>query len=313
MEEHPAVLKILLKTKNDPILLERWIQHHLQIVGPKNIIVFDNMSVDPIVLNVYAQYANQINIVRFSGFHNNVHRVELNGALYSSLAKASDFFVFLDTDEFLVLFDDDANHYHKSEYLTRYLLENNAAKVFPGTWLYNTNWTFNQFVCGTEQKDLINGVAWGKPIINSKTTLKGYINHNVQLDQNYFSTAVKSNFFVLHMANLSPQQRILSNVNKLVSRGFAKEGESAEAICLRNLEGVTDNNVVQYVAEITRLLPLKYQLEARSGTLRRGCMELAEHGQINYFAEVERTVIRQFIHDPTPLIAIAMKQFSGMS
>ena len=45
-----AILKILLKTKDDPFFLAQWIDHHLGIVGPGNIIIFDNGSTNSEVL-----------------------------------------------------------------------------------------------------------------------------------------------------------------------------------------------------------------------------------------------------------------------
>ena len=65
-----ATFKILLKTKDDPFLLERWISHHQRIVGPDNIIIFDNMSTNPAVLYLYEKCRDTVRVIRFPGRHN---------------------------------------------------------------------------------------------------------------------------------------------------------------------------------------------------------------------------------------------------
>jgi hypothetical protein len=47
IEGTPAILKILLKTKDDPFFLAQWIDHHLGIVGP-GISLF--LTTDPQIL-----------------------------------------------------------------------------------------------------------------------------------------------------------------------------------------------------------------------------------------------------------------------
>jgi len=107
IEKVRATVKILLKTKNDPIFIERWIKHHIKIVGPENLIIFDNMSDDPEVLSIYRKYRDQIIIITFAGFHNRLHHIPSYYGLYQSLAKSSDYFLFLDTDEYLILIEND--------------------------------------------------------------------------------------------------------------------------------------------------------------------------------------------------------------
>jgi hypothetical protein len=304
----PAVLKILLKTKNDPILLDRWIEHHSRIVSAQNILIFDNMSDDPDVLSIYARHP-EVLVMRFTGFHNNVHHVRLFADLYASLRDSSQFFVFLDTDEFLTLIDGD--RYYPDGSILEFLQSDPLPQVFPGTWLYNTNWTAHQFISGTRAEYLANGMAWGKPVLRSNAPLDGYLNHNIQLARTLFSTRIRTNLFVLHLANLSPQQRIASNINKLIARGFAQPLDTAEIIGQYTLDGVSDANVVQYVSEIRRLLPMRAQPQAQQGTLRPGCIELCANGKITYYSEVERQSLLAFIVDPLPVYAAALRDFSA--
>jgi hypothetical protein len=296
-----------LKTKNDPILLDRWIEHHSRIVARQDIVIFDNMSDDPGVLAIYDRHPD-ILVVRFTGFHNNVHRVELFGDLYSALRDSSQFFVFLDTDEFLTLIEGD--HYHPDGSILEFLQSDPLPQVFPGTWLYNTNWTANQFISGTTPEYLSSGLAWGKPVLRSSAPLDGYLNHNIQLTRTLFPARIQTNLFVLHLANLSPRQRIASNINKLVARGFAQPADTAEVISRYTLDGVIDSNIIQYVSEIRRLLPMRAQPEAQQGTLRPGCIELSPHGKITYYSELERESLLAFIADPMPVYSAALREFS---
>jgi hypothetical protein len=165
IDRMPAVFKVLLKTKNDPFFLERWIVHHLGIVGPGNLVIFDNMSDHPEVLAIYRRYAADINIVRFSGFHNDVHNTRVFPALYGCLSKTSEFFCFLDTDELLVLFDD--RRYYANDSVPEFIKRHHDAGVFPGAWLYNTDGSDTRFVCGSRLDYLANCMAWGKPILRS--------------------------------------------------------------------------------------------------------------------------------------------------
>jgi hypothetical protein len=72
IERHHAPIKIVLKTKNDRFLIDRWIRHHSKIVGLENLIIYDNMSDDHEVLSVYREYARKMSrfpTVRRNGWH----------------------------------------------------------------------------------------------------------------------------------------------------------------------------------------------------------------------------------------------------
>ena len=302
----PAALKILLKTKNDPYFLERWIVHHHKIAGDGNVIVFDNMSDNDEVLRIYEKYKEVAVLIRFPGHFGSVHWVNQFPDLYDSLAHSTKFFTFLDTDEFLVLFD--AGKCHRDHRLSEFIERNDAADVFPGTWLPNTDWRDTRFTCGQEFDHLASGIAWGKPILRSKARLTGLMNHNIQLDQTLFGESFKANFFVLHMKNLSPEQRISSNIHKLVAQRFAQPTETAEAICSRRLDGITDSNIIRYVEEIRRLLPFVGRTLERNSAMRIGCLEILNDGSIQFYGDSERMLIDQLIRDPVSSYAKAILQ-----
>jgi hypothetical protein len=288
-----ATLKILLKTKNDHFLLERWIKHHLRIVGRGNVVVFDNGSNEQAVIDIYEKYSNDIQVISFSGFHNNIHYVDRFRDLYGSLAASSKYFVFLDTDEFLLFIKDD--RFLDDHRLVDVLSGADDVNVFPATWLYNADWSPTRFKCGPER--LSAGLTWGKPILRSGAQLSGYINHNVQLNKSLFGPTFNLNFFVLHLAELIPKQRIAANINKLVSRNFVTEGECPERISAMDLSGITDVNIIQYVSEIRRLLLMTEIPDTSNLPLRAGCLELQDDHSIGYYSQLELELMHDFIGD----------------
>ena len=291
-----ATLKILLKTKNDPYFLERWIVHHLRIAGDGNVVVFDNMSDSAEVLELYRKYQSAITAIRFRGFHNDVHKVRTFADLYRSLAKSCDYFLFLDTDELLVQFDGD-RHYADAR-LVDFIKANGAAEVFPTIWLHNCDRHATRFTCGTELDDLATGVTWGKPVLRSTARLWGIAHHNDSVDPKLYASPFRTSFFLLHMINLLPEQRLRANINKLIARGFARTGDTVEQICARSLDGISDQIIPLYVSEIKSLaskigLPLPQHAE-----LQPGCLELLEDGRIQYFGGKERDVIQRLMDEP---------------
>jgi hypothetical protein len=290
---NPGRLKILLKTKNDPFFIRRWVRHHAKIVGLRNLIIFDNMSDDPDILNFYADLADDLHVVRFAGFHDIVHHTSQIPELYAALATACDYFIFLDTDEFLVLLDGQASS--DGPGLLHFIERNRDVDVFPATWLLNLAGSETRFLCGPDFRSFSDGLAWGKPIIRSKARFSGFINHNIQIDKSLFRPRLVLNFFVLHMVQLSAAQRIKTNVIKLVARGFAAAQDSAEAIAERDLADVNDNSAVMYVTEIRRLLPARDVPIVAVPALPQGCFEFMPGGAIDYHSDAERTMMADYL------------------
>jgi hypothetical protein len=298
-----ATLKILLKTKDDPFLLERWILHHRKIVGPDNLVIFDNMSTHPEVIRVYEKYSNAIQTISYPKFHNSLHDVSACPELYDTLRDASRFFIFLDTDEFLILIDDD--RYYDDEGLVDFLGEQDEADVHPATWLPNADWRASRFRCGDDFDGLAGGIAWGKPILRAKAGLSGFINHNAQLHPSLFAKPFRTNFFVLHLKHLFPEQRIAANVAKLKAFGFAAPEDSPEAVARRSLDGITNENAIRYVIEIRKLMAVTGHRPADTA-LGAGCLELLDDHGIGYYGKKERALLRGLIDDPVPTFSRAL-------
>src|ERR1700744_2786099 len=86
--EQKSDLKIILKTKDEIYLLRRWLDHHIEIVGLGNIIVFDNNSSNPLINEIYLEYRDRIVVARFSDYPDDIHHPDRFPDLYSSLRES---------------------------------------------------------------------------------------------------------------------------------------------------------------------------------------------------------------------------------
>jgi hypothetical protein len=286
-------LKIVLKTKDDPFFISDWVAYHQRIVGSANIVIFDNGSSDPAVMSVYEALAPEILIVSFAGFHNNLHNPGLFPALYSSLASSCDFFCFLDTDEFLTLYKDGQ---FVSDQLVLHSLDRNMVEDFvPSTWLYNVPSYKDRLICGSNDETLHHCVRWGKPLIRSATeNLPSDINHNCQIARTKKASAAVPGFFLFHMANLSPAQRIRVNLNKLIARGFIKPGDSVDKAVAQDLSHATENER-QYVNEIRGMISLPEGAGSDTAPLIPGSMRIDVSGRPEFASEVEERIFTGFV------------------
>lgn len=299
IEQTFAPLKIVLVTKDDPFFIDRWIAHHIRIVGLDGLVILDNMSGDPRVLSVYAQYGDRLNVIRFSGPHNSAHHSVAFNELYAALASSSDYCAFIDTDEFLILIDGD--RHHGGDQVLDFIMRNREHDLFPCPWLLNANWNATQFR-NLEPQHLAHLLACGKPLIRSTKFPAGYVNHNFQLGTNLFRPPFKTGLFLLHLSMLNPQQRIAANVNKLISRQLVQPGEPVEAILAR--DDITDEVAAFYVQEIRDCLKRVGQTGSEQIGLGPGCIELLADGRIGFFSETERTALATYIADPTHIYSL---------
>lgn len=90
--------KIILKTKDEEDLIDLWIRYYSKLVGKKNIIIFDNHSTNPKVLEVYKNHS--IDVLKID-IPNDIHFYERNKDFYEDIFANYDWFSVIDTDEFL--------------------------------------------------------------------------------------------------------------------------------------------------------------------------------------------------------------------
>ncbi len=290
--ESRNILKIFLKTKDDNYFLRDWIEHHEKIVGKENLFIFDNMSTNPSVIGTLEELSQTYNIFRFHGFHNDIHDSRKYDELYRAICDSAEFFTFLDTDERLIFVEGD--RCATGPEILKFLTENHDTPVFPGIWVSNARSSSSIFSLGNHLSALEFGITNGKPVINTKSGFHGFLNHNIDVAQLITNRRVQRNFVVLHLNRLYPEQRIASNLNKLIARKFISETDTAETTLQKDLSTVTDSNIVSYVSEISELYSgLKSQSESYKFT--RGDIELSQNGSIKFHSASEQNLLDLYL------------------
>lgn len=297
-----AFIKIILITKNDPFFIERWIEHHIKIAGAEGLIIFDNMSDDPAVLAVYEKYCGLINIMRFAGKYDGVHHSRHYGDLYRAIAQSSTYCIFIDTDEFLILIDDD--RYYADRRVSDFVMRNAQDSLFPTTWLMNANWNDTQFD-GISENGLALLLSLGKPLIRSDMFPPGYVNHNFQLSTRLFVPPFRTNLFLLHLVKLVPRQRITANVNKLISLGAVQPRETPELIAERR--DFANEIETLYAEEIRECLMV--EREGKPAGRQSSQLELMSDGSVSYFSDADRQTLNAFIKDPKAVHDLIIDQY----
>ncbi len=275
-----GALRIVLKTRDDPFFLERWIRHHAAIVGLERLVVFDNGSVLPEVDAIYRRYrAEGLLAVRFRRWCNDLHATATFAGLYRALARSSAYYCALDTDEFLVLLKD--RRWTAGAAVADFLRdEGAAADAHPGLWLNNTDARDDRFTIGTGPAAMQRPMRGGKPILRCGAPAGPYVNHNAQVARALYGPGSRTNFAVLHMPNLSRAQRIAVCRLKLVAQGFLAPDEPAEAVLGRALDGETRAAVLKYAGQLRLLLADDKVPRDPAAPLRPGCVEFRADGTV---------------------------------
>lgn len=299
-----SVVKIVLKTKDDHYFLQEWIDHHSNIVGRQNIVIFDNGSTDPRVFAIYDSNPDVIKVF-YRGFHNNIHNLEIFPELYGALRGSADWFAVLDTDERLITFD--GERHWADQTLLEFLSANADVNAIPGVWMHNITGSSSIFTCGQSIDRLTHELAWGKPIIGANAPIKGFLNHNVQVNDEVWQGRVCRGLFVLHLADLHPEQRILSNMNKLVARKFVGDRAEVEVALSKEITEDMDPKIGDYVREIRRAVEAVRAGGYPVQPLRPGSVQLSEGGAVKYFSDVERDAVRAFLQAPDEQLLSALR------
>ena len=171
---------LILKTKDEIEYLPYWIQHHLKYFDPEQILIFDNMSELEETYRIYDNLPEQILLIQFEGFHDEIHipRRKFN-LLYQTLIESAKFFWFIDTDEFIITKQENSNIFRDFDsYFNRLIKEDlkRQPDFLAIPYIY-----FPSFR-NINLKDLWNQLLWGKPILISNSNLfkEGFLIHNIR-------------------------------------------------------------------------------------------------------------------------------------
>jgi hypothetical protein len=203
-----TTLKIILKTKDESFLIERWLQYHIALVGKHNILVIDNGSTRPEVLEVYKKY--DILFYVHKGLHEEFHNSRKFLNFYEGIQKSSLFHTFLDTDEYLCFYDH-GNEVIDNSKLIAFLLQNKTNHTLTTSWLLNNYY-------GKDYKDVSDVVDFsmdtpGWDTIKGKSIFlnncpSGIRSHNSQSRNLTFCPEL----LLLHMHRACVEERIQSKI-----------------------------------------------------------------------------------------------------
>jgi hypothetical protein len=244
-------LKIILKTKDESGLVEEWVAHHKKITGA-SLIIFDNLSEENSVKEVYQNLESDAKFFEFSGNHNLIHDTSFFSGLYESVRKSCDYYVFLDTDEFLYLTDgaviyNDFNDFLKVQGVRR-------EDVFLGFWAISNGSNKHALYFNDIPSRFSSCLKGGKPIISSKAVVSGFINHNIQLMENNIGSelSVGGGVLVAHYNMFYKERRIEVNRRKILAHGFMNSEEEIDNALADGDFSRYSGNLKNYLQEIYR-------------------------------------------------------------
>lgn len=302
-----AQFKIISKVRDEDWLLAEWIDHHLAIVEDKCIIIFDNMSSNAETFRIYNRYSDKVHVFQFAEMHNLLHNTTAFADLYYALNASASYYTFLDVDEFLFWNLDGSRLIANSSLID--LVSKCGLPVLPGIWIENSTGDRDGFLYTFRQNRIAAGVKGGKPIISANADISGFINHNIQLDRKLFVDCNTANIVIHHRKNLSHEQRVRANLNKLKSynrqtRELERFGLKSDCFSLVDVLALDEENMPTgnsrvYIREIRELSTLAGKAMLTPNPI--GLARLVD-GVLIYSDPDDEASIRNFIRDPADVL-----------
>jgi hypothetical protein len=308
--QRKSKLKILLKTKNEIHYLQKWVDHHSNIVGNDNIVIFDNYSDDDYVVSLLSEYSKYIQVYRFSGFHNDVNKVDKKPELFEAIRNSCDYFIILDTDEFLYWCDDLGSIVPGNEIVDR-LFRVPQADLIVGIWLNDVGGRDDRFTLFQHGSVEPIGLTLGKSIISTRPTLSGIVCHNFQLDGPALDQARSANVLIAHLKNALPAQRIRGNLEKLRQYNFLRPNEGVERVLTADLAQLSvSGNVRQWIKEIQSLDAGGNRIQS-STPLSQGQIAINGVGPIGFYSDSEKRKFLDYYENPAKMLIEAISRRDG--
>ncbi|RAK67788.1 glycosyltransferase family 2 protein [Phenylobacterium kunshanense] len=233
-----TTLKIVLKVKDEPDLLERWITYHAAMVGLENLVVVDCGSVDPAHWAILDRYQHDMLVLRYPDYYDLLHAVGRNKPLYYWLARNAKFVTVMDADEFLFGYDGKTISPHH----VVPVLRTGGEAVHAPTWISNAaapemsggriDWD-RPIAFALDAESLWSGTVAGKSIVRTDALFEAaYVGHNLHVGRvvSRMTEGSFGKFFQFHLSALSPEISRRRIAKHLRAKGFlpAKvEGEAA--------------------------------------------------------------------------------------
>lgn len=286
IEQHHSLIKVVLKTRDDDILLSKWYEHHSALVGEENLIIVDNGSQKASVLDFYEQIGNRSVVFSYREFFDNLHRVEAMPQLYASLRKSAEYYAFIDTDEFLFVHANDRLVSSQEAIKTLLGTCGPSNEFIPGIWLHNYPGSSRHFFISDSTNRIIEAIRWGKPIISARHSVAGVINHNCQIANCLTNSMPVYGLYVAHLNRLQPKQRISANVAKLIALGVINDESDVSRVLSSENFAQASGNVKLYLNEIEALRPIERSGWPPLTHVPQNCMAIENDGSL-VFADAQ--------------------------
>lgn len=206
-------LKIMLKVKDEPELIVKWIEHHAAIVGYHNLVIMNCGSVNAHFLEILHGYRDRVLILDYDQYYDKLSFPGTNVALFSLLARNCKYLTILDADEFLFGYRDGTI---AREHAAAIVREGRQA-IYAGTWITNAmppqeapggDIDFDSPITfSLDPASLRDGTFAGKSVMLAPLVFEiGYIGHNLHLRDTISRLEAGSfgQLLVFHLATLGP-------------------------------------------------------------------------------------------------------------
>lgn len=296
--------KVLLKIKNERILLPLWLDHYLSFLNPWEIIIADNESTDKSVINLYSKIDQRTVIFSYrgsvlGGFHNNIHDRKLFRPLYEAVSASCQHHIFVDCDEFLISARE--MDWTKDRDIIHHRLSLLPSKAIATAWIDAVPESRNIVRTGRGEEQLIAALAWGKPILPAGVFCDGYLIHNGQFPEEIFSEGSDNAFILLHLKNYSREQRLLINREKLIARGIIDDSHDIADIATLDLSMCRDPTAVRLAREVGEML--NSAPSPPSDRISVDGVVFEDNGTIRFFGSEGREAFRSLVVEHGRLLA----------
>lgn len=221
-------LKVVLKAKDEPELIDAWIRHHGRIVGLHNLIVLDCGSTSAAYLRALDRYRGLVTVLDYRRYYDHIHSVHSNAVFFRAIAAECRFVTLLDADEFLIFRSGD--EWSSSRAAARASL-GEEPEVMPGTWIHNAGplqMSGNGIDWDTDIPLVLDanavraGTVAGKAVIRSDVLFDAHhLGHNLHVRE--VASRLRSDVFgrlvVLHLSQLPGDIRRARLRKNLIAKG----------------------------------------------------------------------------------------------
>lgn len=291
-----APFKVILKTRNEDLLLPKWLAHYQAILETRgSIIILDNMSDSERVFGLYRQYADEIILIRYEGIPDSAHSLKKFAELYEAVWASSRFYALFDTDEFLTLYD--GIKLLTGPKIVRYLEHNTDAALFPTLFLNNILAREDAFIF--EEHNILQYHLMGKPILNSRLMqekLYTPVGHTCNLPLPLFSGKIPLGFVLFHMSHISRELRITSNLQKLRHLGLMVDETNMANLFHAELDKPEIPHIVaEYITELRYLAGIENEEEAIRQALCRDHITVSPDGALSFSREALKNLFANHV------------------